>query len=255
MSFTPIQFRFQIIPFFTLMSLALVILASWLLPESRAIWDQLDRAAFLLLNGSLEPNDASNNWNRLWAIMNSRIVDVFTLILMLSVLLANGITFKQNQALMGLTGFILILALWLILRESLLDNLINMIGWNRASPSLQIESTIRLSKLFPTLSPKDATAHGFPGDHAAVLFLWLSYSLHFVKNRWSFFIGIMTIFLTLPRLISGAHWLTDVFVGSTVITCVVLALGIYTPLLNLPLQITHLILKKISLIADFFKKN
>jgi membrane-associated phospholipid phosphatase len=40
------------------------------------------------------------------------------------------------------------------------------------------------------------------------------------------------IFFSLPRLIAGAHWLSDILVGGVSIALIALAFGLYTPLLN-----------------------
>ncbi|MBE8190479.1 MAG: phosphatase PAP2 family protein [Candidatus Thioglobus sp.] len=79
---------------------------------------------------------------------------------------------------------------------------------------------------------KDSSSESFPGDHATVLLTWLGYCLFFRRNRWSWAAAFLVIFFSLPRLIAGAHWLSDVLVGGLAIALVALAFGLFTPVLN-----------------------
>ena len=54
----------------------------------------------------------------------------------------------------------------------------------------------------------------------------------FVRNFWSLAAALLVVFFSLPRLIAGAHWLSDILVGGVSIALVTLAFGLYTPLLN-----------------------
>jgi len=222
-------FVFKLKPFFLLNVLALIIFYSWVNSDTRVYWDALDLWSFEVLNGSL----AYSNywWNGIWAILSVRISDVFPLFFILLFFYFNNILFEKNQRLYGLVSFISVLLLMLIVRE-FLDFYIEYRGLSRSSPSLQLDSVIRLSELYPNLSLKDSSGASFPGDHAAVLITWLGYCLFFVRNIWSLSAVLLMIFFSLPRLIAGAHWLSDVLVGGVSIALITLAFGLYTPLLN-----------------------
>ena len=59
---------------FVQLALAALLLASWFDPIAfmRPLWDALDAAAYLKLNGTVESGDA---WRWFWAAANTRIVD------------------------------------------------------------------------------------------------------------------------------------------------------------------------------------
>lgn len=222
-------FVFKLKPFFLLNALALIIFYSWINVDTRVYWDALDLWSFEVLNGSLVHSNYW--WNGMWAVLSVRIADVFPLLFILLFFYFNNVLFEKDQRLYGLVGFVSLLVLMLIVRE-FLDFYVEYKDLNRSSPSLQLDSVIRLSELYPNLPLKDSSGSSFPGDHAAVLITWLGYCLFLVRNIWSLTAISLVIFFSLPRLIAGAHWLSDVLVGGVSIALVALAFGLYTPLLN-----------------------
>jgi membrane-associated phospholipid phosphatase len=85
------------------------------------------------------------------------------------------------------------------------------------SPSLKCEDFIRLNHLLPFLKTKSISFSSFPGDHAtfALFFYFISSGL-FNKNLMRF-LSFYTPMIILPRLIIGAHNLSDVLIGSMLI--------------------------------------
>src|SRR6185369_8486193 len=93
----------------------------------------------------------------------------------------------------------------------------------RTSPTRVVEDSIRLSEMVPWLHVKDGSARSFPGDHGTTALLFsASYT---ILAGWR--LGIIALlygaFLCLTRLITGAHWLSDVIVGSGCIAIFVLS--------------------------------
>lgn len=231
-----LTFSFKKYPFILLHGIALALLASWMHPASRAYWDVLDLHVFEWLNGSLAGavnggTPQQTGWNALWAVLNIRVMDLMPLVLMLVLLGCRETTFDKRQALTGFVGFVILLLLMLMLRQGL-DILLEGFHWRRSGPSSQIDSAIRLSALYPDWKTKDSSSSSFPGDHASVLFTWLGYSVYRARNRWTWAVVATVLFFMLPRLVSGAHWLSDDLVGGGGVALVALAWGLYTPLLN-----------------------
>ena len=222
-------FVFKLKPFLLLNVLALIIFYSWINGSTRVYWEALDAWSFEVFNGSLF--QSSYWWSGMWAILSVRIADIFPLFFILLFFYFNNVLFEKNQRFYGLVGFVTLLVLMLIVRE-FLDFYIEYKDLSRSSPSLQLDSVIRLSELYPNLPLKDSSGSSFPGDHAAVLITWLGYCLFFVRNFWSWIATLLVIFFSLPRLIAGAHWLSDILVGGVSIALIALAFGLYTPLLN-----------------------
>lgn len=222
-------FVFRLKPFLLLNVLALIIFYSWINDSARVYWDTLDLWSFEVLNGSLFQSNYW--WSGMWAILNVRIADIFPLFFIFLFFYFSNILFEKNQRFYGLAGFVSLFLLLLIVRE-FFDFYVEYRSLNRSSPSLQLDSVIRLSELYPNLPLKDFDRVSFPGDHAVVLVTWLGYCLFFVRNFWSLAAALLVVFFSLPRLIAGAHWLSDILVGGVSIALVTLAFGLYTPLLN-----------------------
>lgn len=222
-------FVFKPQPFLWLNFLAILIFASWTIDNTKIYWDWIDRQSIQILNGSLA--QLGGLWRGFWAVLSMRIADLIPLIFILCFFYFDGVLHKKSQRLSGLIGFVSLLMLMLIVRE-ILNFYIDYNALNRPSPSLQIDGLMRLSELYPDLHLKDASGNSFPGDHAGVLMVWLGYCLFFVRNIWCWAAFLMVIVFSLPRLITGAHWLSDVLVGGVSIALISLAFGLYTPLLN-----------------------
>lgn len=220
-------FSFKIGAFSVLNIISILLILSWSGGVTREYWDVLDRWIFDISNASLG-NDAFT-W--LMAVLSIRIADLVTLVIILGFFYVKDAVFAQQNRVSGLLGFVLALVLMLFIRE-LLDLYVEMANLNRASPTAVIDSALRLSSLYPSLHLKDISADSFPGDHAAVLFTWLGYSLFFTRNKWSIAIALLVVLFSLPRLIAGAHWFSDIAVGGLSVTLTTLAFALYTPLLN-----------------------
>ncbi len=206
---------------------ALLLLASWLLPATGELWQQWNQSTFYLLNGSLA---GSEYWSFLWALLNNRSADLIPVIAIFPLLLKSNLIFKSTEVRQGFIGLCLLMFLMLVFR-TLLDKTAKTMGWTGNSPSLELTPFTSLDALYPQLSPKDPAGSSFPGDHASVLIIIATYCLLHKVNRWSLLVfGLATVFM-LPRLFSGAHWLTDQVVGGTLIAFFTIAWGRFTPYL------------------------
>jgi membrane-associated phospholipid phosphatase len=208
--------------FLTLNILAILVFAT-LLPVFSELWKTLDKAFFFLLNDTL--GEIQNSWNYLWAILSVRIFDLLPLMFILIFFMA----FDKSKRLYELSFFVALLFLMLVVRE-IVDFFVEYFEFSRVSPSLVFES-IRLSALYPDLTLKDSSGESFPGDHAAVLFVWFGFFVSKIK-KFRFLALLMVLFFLVPRLISGAHWLSDVLVGGLGIALFTLALGLGTNILK-----------------------
>ena len=212
---------------------AILLLASWLWPTSRALWDQLDQCAFHLLNGSLALHPL---WSGFWALSSLRLFDLLAAGLMLYLILSKDWLFSQGERWHALFTFIGLLVTLLIFRV-LFSRLVDAYGWQHSSPSLIVEGTLRLSEHYPWLAEhldlKDASKRSFPGDHASVLMLWGAFLALFARSGKLALVVLLTLFLMLPRLVAGAHWMSDDLVGGVILTLMAFAWGYCTPLAEL----------------------
>jgi membrane-associated phospholipid phosphatase len=210
--------------------LALILLASWLWPPARLLWDRFDAQVFHLLNAPLASNVA---WAHVWAVCNMRLVDLGVGLIMLGILVKGNWIFTAAQVRQALYAFLAVLVLLLLIRVGLLNELVKAMHWQRASPSLTVEGAVRLTVLFPDWARdwqmKDSSGRSFPGDHASILLLWAIFISPFARSWRRWLVWGLAMLFTLPRLVSGAHWLSDVLVGGLFLSLIAIGWGLYTP--------------------------
>ena len=210
--------------------LAVILLGSWRWPPARLLWDRFDAGVFHLLNAPLASNAA---WAHVWAVCNMRLVDLGVGLIMLGFLIKGNWIFTAAQVRQALYAFLAVLVLLLLIRVGLLNELVKAMHWQRASPSLTVDEAVRLTDLFPDWARdwhmKDASGRSFPGDHASVLLLWAIFLSPFARGWRRWLVWGLAMLCTLPRLVSGAHWLSDVLVGGLFLSLIAIGWGLYTP--------------------------
>jgi membrane-associated phospholipid phosphatase len=212
---------------------ASVLLASWLWQPTRILWDALDNATFDLLNAPLAHNTF---YSALAAIANMRPVDIGVGLILLSLLIKRDFILKVSQLRQAFFAFFVLLLLLLLVRFGF-NEVLKIMNWKRASPSLVLPDAVRLTHLFPNwqanLYLKDSSEQCFPGDHASVLIIWAMLCSAYAKH-WKILLvwGLCALFM-LPRLIAGAHWASDDFVGGVFLALIAFSWGFFSPILEL----------------------
>lgn len=224
------QSRWRLRPLLVCHVLAALILASWLWPASRQYWDQLDAAAFHLLNGTL---GSSMIWDSLWAVASIRVFDIFVGAVLLTLLIRQDWLFSAQHLRPALFTFIGLLVVLLVIRV-IFTKIATHLGWQHQSPSMQFATAYHLSDHFHWLEQvfevKDRSSKSFPGDHASVLLIWGLFMALFARGIKLGVVAGVTVLFMLPRLVAGAHWFSDDFVGGLVIALLALGWGYCTPL-------------------------
>ncbi len=210
--------------------LAALLLASWLLPITRQLWDAFDLWLFHWLNAPLATHPI---WAKTWAVGNMRPIDAAVGLIMLTTIIKSNWIFSGAQVRRAFYAFFALLVLLLLIRIALFDQALKLLHWQRASPSLKVEGAVRLTALFPGWEQKwylkDSSQQCFPGDHASVLFIWTAMLCYFARGKQLFFVWGLTVLYLLPRLVAGAHWGSDVFVGGLFLSLIAFGWGFYTP--------------------------
>ena len=200
-----------------------IILASWLYPPTRECWDAADRTVFFFLNGSIATPSA---WSAIWVVLNLRIMDLAPLIFLLPFLLVPDLVIKRDQRIRACFHLLIILLILLVIR-TIFKEAVDILEWRGKSPSLTLHPANLLSNMYPSLHPKDMSKDSFPGDHAGVL---MAVACFLLLHRMNALVLMLTFLFVLPRLVSGAHWFSDVAVGGVFIASSSMALGVFTPL-------------------------
>ena len=188
---------------FNLLGVALFL--SWFLPANHGGWFTLDSAIFFFFNRHLATDPA---FLHLVAITNNRAFDVISLLAM--GLLYLYFYLKQDAAgrrRLVITGVVMLLT------AVVLNQLGHLLPVKHPSPTLTFDNIYRVSELtgIPT---KDASSDSFPGDHGMMLIIFSCFMLRYFGRRAFAVALLITLLFSLPRVMIGAHWFTDIAVGS-----------------------------------------
>lgn len=213
------------------MIVLLVIASAWLYGWAytdtiRALWDHADRAVFFTLNGSLVGHPL---WQNVWAIGNNISIDIVMGLCIVSLFYLYAASENAAFALERICIFLLMCTMAVTAKlcmRFLSDN-------ERFSASAELEPALHLSEYVTWLKTKDLSNDSFPSDHGTLLMLAVAFLWFFAGKRYGRPMLLLAILFCLPRLFSGAHWFTDMAVGSFTVTLVVSALTLCTPLYQL----------------------
>ena len=212
--------RFSLILLLNVAGLALFF--SWYLPVNHGFWFPLDSAIFHFFNQALAKSPAF-----LWlvAVTNNRAFDGCSLLAMGCLMLSFWL--KEDKS--G-RRHILIIGLVMLLLAVVINQLATaIIPVKRSSPTLFFTDIYRVSELLH-IPTKDASRNSFPGDHGMMLLIFSTIMLrYFGKKAFAIPLIIFGVF-AFPRLRIGAHWFTDIAVGSLSVALIALPWCLMTPL-------------------------
>jgi len=202
--------------------LSAVLLASWLVEPTRSVWIAMDEAVFWALNDSLSRGKA---WQVFWALANSRASDVvaaFTMIgLYLHFMHGRGRDARDRLIAVGtmLTGLVIVSV-----------QIGKAIPYSRLSATLVYPGALRLAERVSWIPVKDSSTDTFPGDHATVLLVCAGVITFYLPRAYAVGAWILAVTFMAPRVVDGAHWLSDETVGAVAIAGAVLTCTFATPL-------------------------
>ncbi len=228
---SPFQAAWQWRKFATCHLLALLLLILWLWGPTRELMNGFDFWLFDKLNGSLALNET---WLKLWGLLSTRPFDAVVGVILLCLLIRGDWLLPANQVRRLTFGFIVTLLILVVIRV-LYAKIAHHLHWQHASLSMLMDKAIHLSDHFPDWERvweiKDRSKRSFPGDHASVLLVWALFMSLFARRAGQFLlIWALAVLFMLPRLVAGAHWGQDDYIGGLQMALLALAWGCYTPL-------------------------
>ena len=219
MKWKPLLLSFGVIAF---------LLTSFLSPWTAPLWNTLDRAVFKALNGTLEHNTFLQYF---WGIINHKRMDLVEDMIFLLFFIGGIKEAARGQRWKKTAEFIAVILLAASVIFFINRNLLRYnVFLPRESPSLVVTPCVKITNEIPWEGLKDETIASFPGDHATTLLLFGFLFSAFASKRLAKAAWIYVIFRSLPRLVVGAHWLSDIAVGSMTIALFFAACFLYTPL-------------------------
>jgi len=196
-------------PVLRISTLVLVgLLTLWAIPFTHASLSWLDEHTFKILNHSLA---WGYPWQVFWGMLNHPLENKIGLAFAVSIHLIFWLRSPADQKLeLGLK----LLFFWgcFELVYAVKNTIFEVwFGIKRASPSLVFpDETLKLSELLQNSKIKDSSRSSFPGGHALFIIYWGLLSWKLIPSPQRVWILGLSFFLCIPRLVSGAHWLSDV---------------------------------------------
>lgn len=207
---------------FNLLGLALAL--SWQSPHLLA-WQHLDDIVFFATNAWL--HDANTLWVTIVAVTNHRAFDAASFLTLLIIFLwaIRRDPVREHRLLRwGAIG------ITMLLTAGILSQAIRyVIPYNHPSPTLVHEGVNLVSQLV-SFSTKDVSGGSFPGDHGLMLMLFTAFLWRFAGRTVGLVCIPAVVIFSAPRILSGAHWFSDVYMGALAISLVALPWVLCTPL-------------------------
>lgn len=205
-----------------------LLISTFAWPVTKVYWDKLDVIFFKAINGSLRWHPT---WQIFWALANHKLSDWLEDIVILSFSLyyiRGAVKTMRPKRAAEVIFCIAYIALIIYYVNRLLFR--KFLDIPRESPTLVVDSSVRLSENISWLHIKDDSIRSFPGDHATTAILFASSFTCVMGWRVGIWACLYGAFLCMPRLITGAHWLSDVIVGSGSIALFFLSWAFCSPL-------------------------
>ncbi|MEJ4044895.1 phosphatase PAP2 family protein [Erwinia sp. SLM-02] len=201
-------------------AMGLFLFFSWYLPAGHGSWFAIDKGIFYWFNDRMVTSKPL-----LWlvAITNFRAFDGVSLLAMGGLYLH----FWRRETPQGRRRMLAI-GITMLITAVGLNQLGHLIPVSHASPTRFFPDVHHVSQLtgIPT---KDASADSFPGDHGMMLIIFACFMLRYFSRR-AFAVAVMIVLVfAMPRVMIGAHWFTDIAVGSLSIVLVGMSWWLMTP--------------------------
>ncbi|AUX94080.1 phosphatase PAP2 family protein [Mixta gaviniae] len=210
--------RLAIILLLNLAGVALFL--SWYLPGNHGPWFGIDKAIFFWFNQHMATSHA---FALVLAITNFRGFDAVSL-------LAMGLlywSYWRRETPQGRRRMLAI-GICMLITAVILNQLGHLLPVKHSSPTLFFDNVWRVSEL-TGIPAKDASKDSFPGDHGMMLIIFACFMLRYVGIRAFLMALAIAVVFSLPRIMAGAHWFTDVAVGSLSVVLVGLSWWLITP--------------------------
>ncbi len=179
------------------------------------LWEGIDRHVFEVLNGWLA---ASVNWAEFVALANQRWIDLLSGSFMLA---AVGYFFATSD---GRDRVRICCAIVMMGVAFSTQAAVGGMFPSRDSPTLVYEHAVKVTEMFPEIQrTKDASGSSNPSDHGIGFFTFLIFCFYRFRGKYLWFVVPVIIALGLPRLLVGAHWLTDFICGALPLTLITAA--------------------------------
>lgn len=213
----------RLLPILLLNAAGFLLFFSWYLPAQHGFWWPIDTGLFHFFNHKIVESQSF-----LWfvAITNNRAFDGCSLLCMGLLML-----WFWRQADKAGQRRVVMIGLTMLMTAVLLNVLgQSVIPVQRTSPSLSFDDVVRVRDLLPAIPTKDASRDSFPGDHGMMLLIFACFMWRYFGQKAFAVALVIFVVFALPRMMIGAHWFSDIFVGSLSVVLIGLPWVLLTPL-------------------------
>ena len=214
--------------FLMLHAIAAFLLLSWLFGPTRALWDMLDQIGFNFFNSFVH---TSPFWQKFWALASYKrsefVMDGVRLIFFIMIIhsATPGMRRHNLAKLLFMIGFIFLSISFV--GKTLFPDILQI---ERFSPTAANENAFRLSSVIDWIYVKDRSEASYPSDHGITACLFTSCMFFLFSKRYGFAAILTESCYCLPRLVCGAHWITDILIGSVSVALILTAWILCTPI-------------------------
>lgn len=196
---------------------------SWLSP-GLMFWTELDDAVFFATNAWL--TEDNETWVLFVAAVNNRLFDVVSLMILLAIYLwaiSRDPDPTHRMLRWGGIGVTMLLTAVFIAQGFRM-----VVPYTHPSPTLVYDNVNLITEMVD-FSTKDSSGSSFPGDHGVNLFLFTAFMWRFAGLRVMLVSAVFAVLLSAPRILSGAHWFSDVSFAALMINLIVTPWILLTP--------------------------
>ena len=204
--------------------LGVVLFSSWYITQFSGFWFEIDKAIFYFFNEQLT---LSRTFMYFVAFVNLRAFDIVAFVAMLGIFYSyyrkSNVEGKRWLFCIGVT---------MLLSAIVMKQFDRLLTIDRVSASVYFEQLYHNVNFVSELSgwpSKDRSASSFPGDHGMMLLIFVAFMWKYMgKTAFYKALAVFVIF-SFPRIMGGAHWFTDIFVGSLSFALIILSWILLSP--------------------------
>ncbi len=223
--------------FYNLLGIALV--TTWWLPQF-LVWSSVDDAIFWFFNQFITADYPT--WTSILAAFNTRAFDKMMFVLLVVMLYIAMKRDPQGSWLKwGAIGLVMTVTA-LILQ----DIIHNAMTYKHASPTAMLDGVNLLTQL-TTLPAKDTASSSFPSDHGLMAMIFAAFMWHFADRLVAWTATALVVIACAPRIMVGAHWVSDVSIGALSIALITLPWLLCTPLVSSSVHGVMRLLKRLAI--------
>lgn len=196
--------------------------------EYQGLWLTLDKNIFYFFNQQLTQSKA---FMYFVAVVNLRAFDVVAFVAMLAIYYS----YYRKSNVEG-KRWLFCIGVAMLVSAVIIKQFDKLLPIDRMSASAyfdQLYHNVNWVSQLSGLPAKDKAGSSFPGDHGMMLLIFAVYMWKYLGK--SAFVKALDVFVifSLPRIMGGAHWFTDVYVGSVSFVLIVLSWILLTPLADM----------------------